>query len=60
MPDLSPPGSRNPASKLYAASRAAYEQKVERRATHDSRAYTSVNSLRTLYKGGVSADPTQT
>ena len=31
---------------------------TERRAAHDARAHTKTNTLRSNYKGGVSADPT--
>ena len=51
-------GSQDPKSAYYASGRAAYYDDTERRAAHDARAHTKTNTLRSNYKGGVSADPT--
>jgi len=52
-------GSQDPKSAYYASGRVAYYKDTEKRSAHDARAHTSIKTVRSHFKGGVSGDPTK-
>lgn len=48
---------RHAGDRYYPTRDNPYNNKVEKRAAHDARTYTKVNTVRSHHKGGVNADP---